>query len=111
MYTRKLLNNFNDTTSSDVEYASKQIKIRILSLFPEYNDYIIKLAPIHKNDNWSTTEEDDCVYITVGIFYNDIETNFKEKPFCFDRILLKIEDNDIFIEEIKQIDAYVNTKI
>ena len=110
MYTRKLLNNFNDTTSEEVEYASKQIKIRILSLFPGYNDYIIKLAPIHRNDNWSTTKEYDCVYITVGIFYNDTETNFKEKPFCFDRILLKIEDNDILIEEIKQIDAYINNK-
>ena len=55
-------------------------------------------------------KEDDYVYITIGIFYNDTEANFKEKPFCFDRILLKIEDDDIFIEEIKQIDAYVNNK-
>lgn len=110
IYTRKLLNNFNDITSSDVEYASKQIKLRILILFPEYSDYIVKLAPIHRNDNWSTMKEDDYVYITIGIFYNDTEANFKEKPFCFDRILLKIEDNDIFIEEIKQIDAYINNE-
>lgn len=110
MYTRKLLNNFNDITSWDVEYASKQIKIQILTLFPEYNDHIIKLGPIHRNDNWSTMKEDNCVYITIGIFYNGNESNFKEKPFCFHRILLKIKNDDIFIEEIKQIDAYINNK-
>lgn len=106
-YTRMVLENFNDTTSIEVDKNIKLIKKKIVAyLDDKYNGFDIKLSPIHKKDNWEDKEEN--VYIAIGIFYPT--KNSSENPFCFDRLILKIEDNTITIKNKEELDSYVNIK-
>lgn len=109
-YAKILLDSFNKTKPKEIDYACKKVKSNILAEFPEYNNYIIKLSPVHRKDNWVMLKKDNSTYIAAGIFYSDTDSNFKAKPFCFDRILIKIKDNYISIEETKQIDSYIDIK-
>ena len=108
-YTRMVIQNFNDIQSIEVDKNIKLLKKKIklfLTNNYKYMNYDIKISPIHKTDNLQSDE--NYVYIAIGIFY--INKNIKYNPFCFDRIILKIQDNTIIIQNKRKINKYINKK-
>jgi vacuolar-type H+-ATPase subunit B/Vma2 len=105
-YSRMVLKNFNDTNSIEVDKNIKLLKKKIVAFLDDnYSGFDIKLSPIHKTDNWGDKK---YVYIAVGIF-NPVKNN-TEKQFILDRLILKIEGNNITIKNKEELDRYVNVK-
>lgn len=102
--TRMVIKNFNDIKCKEVDRNIKLLKSKILLfLSNKYSGFDIKLSPIHKKDNWGDQE---YVYIAVGIFYH----NNNQNPFCFDRLILKVEGDTINIENKQKVGRYINKK-